>query len=453
MRLDKVLASVVLLTGGGCALLDPFDRGTKQDDRPAACASVPLGGAPVVVGAEAALRERLDEAMKAGIVAVRYVDDSCAPVLEVLDDCRAPGRYVYEAAFERRTIVANAPEDRLRDLPFLAAPLRDEAKLVAELTRAGRLRAPEATRHDRAGLIGDGCDGATHLAMTIDVGGYGVASNVAPNAKVFVKPSPPGALAEGDPEDCAVAERRARRTPGCVKALALSFVPISEETIELGPVAIPAGDYQLGDEKVALTAYVIDRREVTTAAYAACVAAGACTPAREGPRCTTGVLGREQHPQNCVSFEQAEKFCSYARKRLPSEAEWERAARGTDGRAFAWGDVWPPPEGAANLADANAKSKAPHWATIEGYVDGFAETAPVGALVAYPAPSGMTGAAGNVMEWTSDWYDRRKRARVVRGSSFGHARREQIEVTSRSFYDPTLQSVHIGIRCAASSEG
>ena len=117
--------------------------------------------------------------------------------------------------------------------------------------------------------------------------------------------------------------------------------------------------------QVTLDTFYIDRTEVTLAAYRACVEAGACTdhhlegyePANEpmpdvngkprlafsreltpSPRCNWGKPGREEHPINCVSWYYARDYCTWAGKRLPTEAEWEKAARGVDGRIYPWGD-------------------------------------------------------------------------------------------------------------------
>ena len=88
----------------------------------------------------------------------------------------------------------------------------------------------------------------------------------------------------------------------------------------------------------------MDRTEVTTAAYAACVSAGKCTRAHTGSvlaSCNAGVAGREQHPINCVDWNQADAYCQAQGLRLPTEEEWEYAATGGDGRTFSWGNEWP----------------------------------------------------------------------------------------------------------------
>ncbi len=440
---------LVLLTGcGGCALLgtsserDAASRAREAD----ACTPGALSTRPSLVGADTALREAVEAGAKQHIVVVKYGGDSCDARLEILADCHAPGRYAYQPEPKQTKGVVKS-EAMSRELPF-ASPTDAEA-VRFDARRVAILHAPEATRIDRAGLVGE-CEGATHVAMQIDIGGFGVAKGTVAALEqggvVFSPDIADGRV--GDPNDCSVAERRKRRTGGCDRAIALDLVPVTNETIELGPVDIAAGTYRLGKSKVELAAYAIDRREVTAAQYQACVDAGACKEAAKFDRCTAGVPEKSRHPANCVTAEQAESYCAWKKQRLPTEAEWERAARGADDASYTWGSAWPPPEGAANLADSTAKTRAPHWEAIEGYVDGFPETAPVGALVQYPSASGITGAGGNVMEWTADWADRRKTARVVKGSSFGHADKTQARVTSSNAYDANRASAHIGFRCA-----
>ncbi len=92
------------------------------------------------------------------------------------------------------------------------------------------------------------------------------------------------------------------------------------------------------DEKPGLTvvldAFAIDTYEVTVANYQKCVGVGKCTDPRTDDSCNWSRAGREQHPINCVDWEQAQAYCRWAGKRLPTEAEWEKAARGTDKRVY-----------------------------------------------------------------------------------------------------------------------
>jgi len=139
---------------------------------------------------------------------------------------------------------------------------------------------------------------------------------------------------------------------------------------------------------VTLGAFALDRTEVTEAAYAACVAAGACTsPAatdRMGRPCPYDPPARAAYPVVCVTWAQAAACCAWAGKRLPSEAEWEKAARGPGERIYPRGQT-------ADCAHAN-------------YLGCGAALAPVGSYPSGASPYGAVDLSGNVTEWVKDWY-------------------------------------------------
>jgi eukaryotic-like serine/threonine-protein kinase len=128
-------------------------------------------------------------------------------------------------------------------------------------------------------------------------------------------------------------------------------------------VSIPGGTFQMGSlngganekpvHEVHVRAFQLDKTEVTVAAYEVCVRAGACTPAmphidaswQDVTQCNSGDPDPRDDPINCVNWTQATVYCAWAGGRLPTEEEWEYAARGTEGRAFPWGDA--PPSGRA----------------------------------------------------------------------------------------------------------
>lgn len=156
-------------------------------------------------------------------------------------------------------------------------------------------------------------------------------------------------------------------------------------------VQIPAGTFTMGSSSVApdgkpkqpvpVVAFSLDVTEVTTAAYARCVSAGKCTQAGTGEFCNAGRSDKASHPINCVDWDQATAFCAWAGKRLPTEEEWEYAARGTDGRTYPWGNAEPSSQLCWNR---------PTQGTCE------VARSPAGA-----SPFGVLDMAGNVREWTS----------------------------------------------------
>lgn len=169
---------------------------------------------------------------------------------------------------------------------------------------------------------------------------------------------------------------------------------------------VPGGTFTMGadgvgerDEQpahaVSVASFWLDRTEVTNARYLECVKAGKCAPFRDdvarrfgaGPE--AGFRGDAQ-PVVGVSHADARSYCEFRGKRLPTEAEWERAARGDDQRTFAWGNTQPTPELACYGRKPGAKG---------------ATTSPVGSHPAGAGPYGHLDLTGNVWEWTSDLYD------------------------------------------------
>jgi formylglycine-generating enzyme required for sulfatase activity len=193
-------------------------------------------------------------------------------------------------------------------------------------------------------------------------------------------------------------------------------------------------------------AYYIDRTEVTVAAYAKCVHAGRCSEPETRVRCTWGETGKQEHPITCVTWAQSSSYCAWAGKRLPTEWEWEKAARGSaDGRKYPWGNRgYDSMRRLANIADREAK-KEWNWSwVVASYDDGFSATAPVGSYPEGMSPAGALDMMGNVSEWTSTPRDG---SRVLRGGSWGslpHSAR----VSERTWTDPTDGLESYGFRCA-----
>jgi formylglycine-generating enzyme required for sulfatase activity len=201
---------------------------------------------------------------------------------------------------------------------------------------------------------------------------------------------------------------------------------------------IPAGEFLMGtaadsdglpDEQpqrwVFLGAFYIDRYEVTQGDYAAFIkATGHAAPENNTPAATlwghTGpIKGIERHPVVNVSWMDANSYCLWAGKRLPTEAEWEKAARGIDGRRYPWGNEWD--HRLANSASYWAGRKIDFasgadwdsfWGRGEGAriakekgINGEVLTLPVGSFMQSASPYGLFDMAGNAAEWVADWYD------------------------------------------------
>jgi len=233
-------------------------------------------------------------------------------------------------------------------------------------------------------------------------------------------------------------------------------------------VYVPAGEFTMGsdsgsdDEKpvhtVTLNAFWIDRTEVTNAMYAKCVQNGACTAPSSTESYTRDSYYSnsefDNYPVIYVSWEDAKAYCSWADRRLPTEAEWEKAARGTDANVYPWGNTF---DGTlVNFCDTNCSFD---WAN-KSFDDKYADVAPVGS---YPSGKSIYGAvdmAGNVWEWVEDWYDAYPgntesnssygtTYRVLRGGSWDHYY-YYVRSALRNRVNPTDTSNVIGFRCSRS---
>jgi len=233
--------------------------------------------------------------------------------------------------------------------------------------------------------------------------------------------------------------------------------------------------------EVTISTFCLDKTEVTTRAYLACVQKGECerppykvswpgiTPQQVklySEFCNAGVKDREDHPINCVAWTMADTFCKQRGARLPTEAEWEFAARGSNQRKYPWGDEAP----SAKYLNACGKSCAKwfqdhgekHGTMYEDDDDSFIGTAPVGSFPAGATAAGVLDLAGNVWEWTADWYapytdapvtDPKGPAtgtqRVVRGGDFTGFMADWARPAYRWKTDPETFNHAIGFRCAS----
>jgi formylglycine-generating enzyme required for sulfatase activity len=178
-------------------------------------------------------------------------------------------------------------------------------------------------------------------------------------------------------------------------------------------------DDQEPEMEVLLPVFEIDRFEVTNADYRACVRQGGCS-AEPLLRTEERFAGARQPVVN-VTWEEAATYCHFHGKRLPTEAEWEKAARGTAGRIWPWGNFWDTRAANHGRFDVAAAGAARDLAADES--DGVALTAPVGSFPRDRSVYGVYDMAGNASEWVDDWYGReppQARARVSpRGPAAG----------------------------------
>ena len=206
---------------------------------------------------------------------------------------------------------------------------------------------------------------------------------------------------------------------------------------------------------VFLDAFMIDKNMVTYERYNQCIDAGACTDVFAGAGCNAGMPWNSNHPVNCVDYYQAKTFCEWEGKRLPTEAEWEKAARGTDGRIFPWGN---------ELADCNraVMNDQPFVDGVMGPGCGSGTTQPVGSKPAGASPYGVLDMSGNLWEWTQDWYSdtyfqnsptnnpqgpNSGDYKVIKGSDWGMRTSLELVANLRFNYAPLGQGYLIGFRC------
>ena len=159
-------------------------------------------------------------------------------------------------------------------------------------------------------------------------------------------------------------------------------------------------DALFGDElpqhPVTLDGFWIDQTEVTNAQYRLCLEAGVC---EDTPCLSTPDSNAPDQPAGCMTWASADSYCRWVGARLPTEAEWEYAARGPQSLIFPWGDEFDPNR--LNYCDRNCYSP---WRDT-AHDDGYNLAAPVGAFSSGASWCGALDMAGNVLEWVADWYD------------------------------------------------
>jgi formylglycine-generating enzyme required for sulfatase activity/serine/threonine protein kinase len=250
--------------------------------------------------------------------------------------------------------------------------------------------------------------------------------------------------------------------------------PLIDEQTGARMIFIPGGIFRMGNDEgenderpsrvIRLDPYYMDETEVTNGQYAVCVEQGGCRPPSiANPTYHSAYYGSaafENYPVVYVTWQQANNFCQWRQARLPSEAEWERAASFDPVQMqkyrYPWGDTF---DGSVtNFCDRNC----PRDDRNVTFNDGHKDTAPVASFADGRTPLGLFDMAGNVMEWVSDWYDRRYyesgtatnplgpldgQVKVIRGGSYLSSEKE-VTTTRRLRYDPAGALGTLGFRCA-----
>lgn len=220
-------------------------------------------------------------------------------------------------------------------------------------------------------------------------------------------------------------------------------------------VYVPEGNFSMGSDNgapdeqpvhtVYLDAYWIDKTEVINAMYAQCVQAGACgAPTSSQSHSHSSYFGNaryDNYPVIYMNWDDAQSYCKWVRVRLPTEAEWEKAARGSDGRIYPWGNSIP--------SSSRANFASPDTTAVGSYPSGA-------------SPYGALDMAGNVWEWMNDWFDASyypgpssnpqgagpRSTRVIRGGSWADSV-SSLRSALRGRADPSYSGDHFGFRCAS----
>ncbi len=223
---------------------------------------------------------------------------------------------------------------------------------------------------------------------------------------------------------------------------------------------LPASQFKSGDNgrKYVVTAFCIDKREVTVASYALCVKDKACSPRcieenrcsavpvdtewgdeiedkKASRRCNGGIPGRELHPVNCVSYDEATAYCAAYGKRLPLQEEWEWAVRGgSKAMRYPWGQL-----------DAHAEELC--WSKLhKGRLFKRASTCLGGSHPLDTTPDGVQDMAGNVSEWVIGT-NGGKTYPALRGASFWAVDDGYVKAAMWGFESPAKRSEIFGVRC------
>ena len=439
----------------------------------AQCNALKLGSSVSIINWSASARQLVQKKAQKGSLAVAVKRNGCEVKIIPQTLCDLGISYEYRRTYEKGQAIASTPEQLWKLLPMAVKTnqgrLSSETsiKLTTERSALLKIRAEDGVL--RRKIRSRKCKDVTHIVSMIELGRlsavYGKAEDLENYDGKAMPKAPLGKIDfHGDSASCQ--NLKLIQPPECRSPIRLHLTPLKPEkpiaearSLKLGPAR-----FRVPDQKgtVRLEAFALDQREVTAAEYDRCVMSRKCTPAGQGPFCTSEVVGKENHPINCIDWRQAKAVCKYLKKQLPTESQWLFAALGEQSRPFPWGDSWPPRRRTANLADESITAERPYWRHLESYVDGFVGTSPVGYFASTSSKDQFFDLAGNVSEWTFDWHSsrygrknsnnpkgpRRGKAKVVKGSSFGQYKKSDLATKNRLFYDSRSKSMHIGVRCA-----
>ena len=484
----------------------------------ARCGVMKSYDAPLIIewpSADRGALEGLIIGRRDGLVAVRY--EGCE--MQLLRRCSVAGGYGYTGlGIKHDDQTFRSADELYAKIPLGAAQLEGELErhgaLALKMTVVGRFDAGHA-RVDRRELRGD-CEQATHVISAATVGAFRLATEAGAevaagggfyNAQAGVSSSAERGFerSDGDPQRCS-GNDSSRPPSGCGALLRLEVEPIREpdevsarrkqRPCPRGTVLVEGGRYgweayprpmdvHMPPEIVVVPDFCIDQHEVIAADYADCADDGPCSAAAttvhgeslpeiqlatEGDLCNGDRVTRRRHPVNCVTWHQADTYCRARGGRLPSEQEWEWAARGGEQqRTYAWGEEKPGPD-LVNACDGEctrylAEKDKKAWTGLFAGKDGDAGTAKTGSHRRGAGRGRVLDLAGNVWEWTasseaayrgaSATYEGGGEAvggpapdlRAIRGGGFMSEEDDEVRVTARRLLGAKDRRTDVGFRC------
>jgi formylglycine-generating enzyme required for sulfatase activity len=486
MAMARRIVSAFGMAMGTLACLRPPDGPPSEPKTPAAGERAPAAecaaAGPVIelptVALDPESRRELAAQLEAGLVAVRYRAEGCKVELELLPHCVGTPKYEYlpfGSAKANTEIVHDAEELSLK-LPLGAEKvgglLQGDRVLRTDSLVVGVAAVPDDAR---VRFVGPDCERATHAVRKFYLGGFamvrGASRLLEGGTSVFATGDASQTnevervAREGEPTECEQAAKQGKKMPLCAVPVRIRVVPLRRVVWDACPegtqsdgtqcvpkapaaaapgrmVRIPAGTFSMGSNDrlpddqplhmVTLKSFEMDLTEVTVAEYNTCVRTERCrqVEAEWKNECNSGKSGRDLYPINCVEWDQAKSYCEWAGKRLPTEEEWEYAARGTDGRKYPWGNAAPRSQLCWN-GDGNDAGKMQRSLTC-----------PVGAYPSGDSPFGLHDMAGNVWEYIED------SSGAIRGGSWTNAGEQHVRASARGFGRHDFSSV--GFRCARS---